>query len=115
MRVDAGALSLAVSRHVGEAYRGDRKAAEAAAVSRVAAALGAGERARWPATEARAFRSLAQVVARVPDLDRWTRDERAACVALMRAKGAADDAPYFRALATHRRLAEGMLAMLREH
>jgi hypothetical protein len=115
MRVDAGALSLAVSRHVGEMHRGDRKAAEAAAVRRVAAALGVGDRPRWPAAEARAFRSLAQVVARVPDLDRWTRDERDACVALMRAKGAADDAPYFRALATHRRLAEGMLAILREH
>ena len=96
-------------------HRGDRKAAEATAVRRVAAALGVGDRARWPAAEARAFRSLAQVVARVPDLDHWTRDERDACVALMRAKGAADDAPYFRALATHRRLAEGMLAMLGEH
>jgi len=115
MRVDAGALSLAVSRHVGEAHRGDRLAAEATAVRRVAAALGAVDRARWPAAEARAFRSLAQVVARVPDLERWTRDERDACVALMRAKGAADDAPYFRALAAHRRLAEGMLAILREH
>ncbi len=114
MRVDAGALSLAVSRHVGEAHRGDRKAAAAAAVRRVAAALGVGDRAGWPAAEARAFRSLAQVVARVPDLDRWTRDERAACVALMRAKGAADDAPYFRALVAHRRLAEGMLAILRD-
>ena len=114
MRVDAGALSLAMSRHVGEAHRGDRKAAEATAVSRVAAALGAGDRARWPAAEARAFRSLAQVVARVPDLGRWTRAERAACVALMRAKGAADDAPYFRALAAHRRLAEGMLAIVCE-
>ena len=66
-----------------------------------------GDRTRWPAAEARAFRSLAQVVARVPDLDRWTRDERAACVALMRAKGAADDAPVLprarRASPTRRR------------
>jgi hypothetical protein len=115
MRVDAGALSLEVSRHVGEAHRGDRRAAAAAAVRRVVAALGVGDRAGWPAAEARAFRSLAQVVARIPDLDAWTRDQRAACVALMRAKGAADDAPYFRALVAHRRLAEGLLAVLRGH
>ena len=114
MRVDAGTLSLAMSRHVAEAYRGDRRAAAAAAVAHVAAALGAGDLRRWPAAEARAFRSLAQVVARVPDLDRWTLDERAACLALMRAKGADDDAPYFRALVAHRRLAEGLLAIVRE-
>jgi hypothetical protein len=115
MRVDAGALSTAMSRYVGDAYRGDRKAAEAAAVKRVAGVLGATDVMRWPAAEARAFRSLAQVVARIPDLDGWTHDERAACLALMRAKGAADDAPYFRALAVHRRLAEGMLGILRRH
>jgi hypothetical protein len=114
MRVDAGDLSRAASRHVGDAHRGDRRAAATTAVRRVAAALGAGDPSRWPAAEARAFRSLAQVIARVPDLDRWTREERAACLALMRAKGAADDAPYFRALVAHRRLAEGMLAILRE-
>jgi len=113
MRIDAGALSLAVSRHVALAHRGDRRAAEAAAVQRAADALGADDHAGWPAAEARAFRSLAQVVARVPDLDRWTAAERARCVALMRAKGAADDAPYFRALVAHRRLAEGMLAIVR--
>jgi len=113
MQVDAGALSLAVSHHVAHRHGGDRRAAESAAMKRAADALGAGDRGGWPAAEARAFRSLAQVVALVPDLDRWTAAERAACVALMRAKGAADDAPYFRALAAHRRLAEGMLAIVR--
>jgi hypothetical protein len=113
MRVDAGALSLEASRHAGEAYAGDRGAAQAAAVERVATALGAGDLALWPAAEARAFRSLALVVARIPDLDRWTYAERAACLDLMRAKGAADDAPYFRALAAHPRLAEGLHAIVR--
>lgn len=113
MRIDAGELSLAVSRHVADAYAGDRRAAEAAAIERTERVLGARDWPRWPAAEARAFRSLAQVVALVPDLDRWTHDERAACIALMRAKGADDDAPFFRALAAHRRLAEGLLAILR--
>jgi hypothetical protein len=103
-RCEPADLSFAVSQWTRRAHGGDRKAAAKDAVARVSAALGVTDLAGWPRAEQDAFRSLALVIGLIPDLARWNEREREACVALMRAKGAPEDAAYFRALAAHPRL-----------
>ncbi len=97
-------LSTAVARWIVDAHGGDRRKAQAAALARVGAALGAAPGPGWTTAERAAYRSLALLVGLVDDLDRWSAADKAACVALMRAKGAPDDAPFFAALARHPRL-----------
>ncbi len=103
-RCEPAELSFAVSQWTRKAHGGDRKAAAKDAVARVKAALGVRDLAEWPSAERDAFCSLALVIGLIPDLARWTERERETCVAVMRAKGAPDDAPHFRALAAHPRL-----------
>lgn len=103
-RCEAAQLSFAVSAWIAAAHRGDRDAAMKDAARRVKAAFGVDDAARWPPAERDAFDSLSLVVAQIPDLESWAADERKACVALMRAKGAPDDSAYFRALVGHPRL-----------
>lgn len=110
-RVEATDLSCAVSRRIAEAHGADRDAAQRVALDRVRAALGVQDDDRWPEDERAAFASLALLVALVEDLAAWSDADKANCIALMRAKGAADDAPYFRALASHPRLPEALLAL----
>ncbi len=104
LRVEPARLSTAVARWIVDAHGGDRRKAQAAALARVGAALGAAPGPGWTTGERAAYRSLALLVGLVDDLDRWSAADKAACVALMRAKGAPDDAPFFAALARHPRL-----------
>lgn len=113
LAVDAGDLAVAVSRHIVRSHGGDRDAAQRAALAQVRAALDVRDDGGWPPGERAAFASLALALACVADLATWRDAEKAACVALMRAKGAADDAPYFRALAGHARLPAALLAIVR--
>lgn len=93
---DPAALSRAVTRYVADCHRGDRAAAESAALRRVRLALDlppaapAGDGARH------ALAALAPLLALVPDLARWPAGARRAVVALVRAKG--DDEFRFHAL-----------------
>ena len=114
-RVDAGHLAFAVSRWIARAHAGDRDAAQRDALGRVRAALDVREDAGWPAGERASFRSLALVLGLVHDLAQWSAADKAACVALMRAKGADDDRAYFLQLAAHPRvpLALARIAKLR--
>lgn len=100
-RVEPAELSIAVSHWIATVHAGDRHAAADDAHARACAALGvSGERA-WPLAERESFRSLALVVGLIDGVDRWSKADKAACIALMRAKGADDDRPYFLQLAGH--------------
>ncbi len=97
-------LAHAVSGWIARAHRGDRARAEAAALATVTAALGIADREGWRDDEEAALRTLAPLFAALPDLAHWPARDRAAAVALIRAKGAPDDAAWFVRLGRHRRL-----------
>jgi hypothetical protein len=103
-RAETAEISLAVSRWIASEHRGDRATANRAAMARVTAALGVTGWRRWPREERESFASLALALALIPDLAEWSSGDRAAAVEVMRAKGRADDAPYFRMLVAHPRL-----------
>jgi hypothetical protein len=113
-KVEPGDLALAATRWIAHAHAGDRRAAQRAAARHVAEALGVTGDAGWPAAERASFRSLALLLAQVDGLAAWSEADKAACVAILRAKGADDDAPFFRGLAAHARLPAALLALARK-
>ncbi len=102
--VPGSRLAALVTAHITRVFGGDRRAANADAVARVARALAATDRGRWAPPERRAFERLATVIGLIPDLARWPAYERARLRDLMRAKGAASEARYVALLDGHRRL-----------
>ncbi len=108
IRCDPADLSLAVTRWIGERFRGDRRAAEQAAGEKVAGALGASGIEGWPEPERRSFRSLCLLLAMVPDLDQWPAADRRKAIAIMRAKGMTDERVYLERMRAHQRFREAM-------
>jgi len=111
--LEAGNLAFAASRWIARVHAGDREAAQRDAFERVRAALEVRDDEHWPEAERAAFRSLALLVAQIDDLARWSAADKAACVVLMRAKGAADDRRYFLGLAAHPRLPAALARIAR--
>lgn len=74
-----------------------RAAAERQLAKKLAANLGVGSMKSWPAAERRAFTTLAPAVSIVPDLASWSRAERRALIAMIRAKGHAQESDFARA------------------
>lgn len=107
---EPNALSESVTAWIGERFGGDRDRAERAATRIVGAALGARRTDRWPASERRAFVSLAVLLALVPDLPRWPAADKRGLVALMRAKGR-DEFRFHDLAARHARFSAAMVAL----
>ena len=108
----AARLAGLVTADIARRFDGDRAAAQRAAVSAAAAALGAADRQGWPRDERRAFEHLAMLVALIPDLGRWPAADRRRLVQLMRAKGGPHEARYVRLVGAHRRLIESLRALV---
>jgi hypothetical protein len=103
-------LGLAVNRRMRERSGGDAARHRERAKRRVAVALGrSGVRRRG--LEAKAFEDFALVLDLVPDLARWTRDEKRSIEAIVRAKAASSEKTYLRRLLAHRRLRRALIAL----
>lgn len=96
-------LGLAVGRRMAERFDGDDKKMRRASVSAVEQALGV-KTAAWKGLERQAFENLALVLALIPNLSRWTKDEKDAVVRIIQAKVGADEARYLRLLQKHQKL-----------
>jgi len=112
--VSGSRLAALVTGHITRAFDGDRRAATADAAARVARALGVRDWRRWPGAERRAFERLATVIGLIPDLARWSADERERLRRVMRAKGGVSEAAYLARLDAHRRLRESLHALVRD-
>jgi len=112
--VTGSRLAALVTSHITRGFDGDRRAATADAVARVARALGATGWRRWVPPERRAFERLATVIGLIPDLARWPARERERVRQLMRAKGGVSEARYLGLLDGHRRLRESLEVLTRE-
>lgn len=110
-RCDPADLSLAVTRWIGTYFGGDRTAGERAAVKMVSGALGVTGLEGWPEAERRSFRSLCLLLAMIPELDRWPAADRRKAIAIMRAKGMANERPYFDLIRRHRRFCEALVEL----
>lgn len=103
-------LGLAVERRMSERYSGDAEAMRASSMLEVARALGA-RLDEWSVDEVRAFSDWSLLLALVPDLARWSDDEKGALVSILRAKAGAEEMRYARLLRKHNRLREEIIKL----
>jgi hypothetical protein len=96
-------LVIAVSRRMSKEFGGDAGRIRRASVEKVSGALGINA-ARWNDDERRALENFSLLLALVPDLPRWTEEEKHALVRIIRAKASADELSYTRLLHKHQRL-----------
>ena len=112
-------LTLAVARRISRHHGGNSERARSESVKKVSGALGI-RAARWNADERRALENFSLLLALIPDLSSWTKDEKQSVVRLIRAKAGADELGYLRLLQKHERLRRefirlGSAKRLREH
>src|SRR5438270_1993547 len=96
-------LTLAVARRMSRLHDGDADEARRASVAEVSDALGINP-SRWNEDERRALENFSLLLALVPDLPRWTEEEKNSLARVIRAKAGADELAYLRLLRKHQRL-----------
>ncbi|HJU53974.1 MAG TPA: hypothetical protein VJ715_05360 [Pyrinomonadaceae bacterium] len=96
-------VGLAVNRRMAKEFDGDARKIRRASVERVERALGV-RSSGWKENERRAFDDLSLVLALIPDLNRWTDDEKKAVADIIRARAGADESRYLRLLQRHPKL-----------
>ncbi len=96
-------LCLAVQGRMAERFGGDGERMRRQVRRQVAEALGVIPE-QWGPAGQRAFDNLALVLSLIPDLEHWTEREKAAAVAVVRAKWGPDESRYLRLMQRHGRL-----------
>jgi hypothetical protein len=104
-------IGLAVQRRLvqqfGSGQFGGERKQRQALVTSVAHALGV-KPTDLSASEQRVFSDLALVLAMIPDLSRWSKDEKSAIRQIVRAKAGSDESRYVRLLQSHQKLRDGL-------
>jgi hypothetical protein len=103
-------IGLAVQRRMAREFDGDAGKIRDASVAEVTRALGATHE-RFNEDEQRALSNLSLPLALIPDLARWTREEKRALVRLVRAKAGRDELRYLRLLRRHARLRRAIISL----
>jgi hypothetical protein len=101
-------FALAVTRRMAREFGGNAEQIRRASEANVSRALGVDTR-RWSAAEREAFARFALVLDLVPDLSRWTKEEKQALVAIVRAKAGPRESRYLRLMQRHDRLRAAFL------
>jgi hypothetical protein len=101
-------VGLAVQRRMASRFGGDAVKIRGASQEQVALSLGLRMKDLKEA-ERRAFEDLALVLALIPDLARWTEDEKREVVRIVRAKAGADESRYVRLLLRHTKLRDAVI------
>jgi hypothetical protein len=103
-------LGLAVNRRMAREFGGDAQSIKTVSTRRVARRLGVSVRG-WSPLETTAFENWALMLDLVPDLSRWSRQEKEATLAIVRAKAGREERRYLRLMQRHTRLREAMLKL----
>ncbi|OLE55284.1 MAG: hypothetical protein AUG51_03955 [Acidobacteria bacterium 13_1_20CM_3_53_8] len=96
-------LGLAAQRRMAQKFDSDSLKFRRASVERVADSLGLRVES-FREDERRAFSDWSLMLALIPDIERWTTDEKMAVLNIIRAKAGRDEARYIRLMQKHERL-----------
>ncbi|HEX9147951.1 MAG TPA: hypothetical protein VF958_02195, partial [Thermoanaerobaculia bacterium] len=102
-------VGLAVQRRMRRRYGGDAGRARREAATRVARALGMNVPRR--PEERKAFTDLALALDLIPDIARWTREEKSALARITRAKAGREEVAYLRGLQRHEKLRAALIRL----
>jgi len=100
-------IGLAVQRLLVQRSGGSEQKRRQTLVTSVAHALGVKPK-DFSASESRVFSDLALVLAMIPDLSRWSKEEKSAIRQIVRAKAGTDELRYVRRLQSHQKLRDGV-------
>ncbi len=96
-------LGLAVQRRMAEHFNGDEQKLRQASADQVARMLGF-RIVEWNEAERRAFSDFALMLALIPNLSRWSKEDKRAIAHIIRAKAGEEEYKYVRLLQTHSKL-----------
>jgi hypothetical protein len=102
-------VGLAVQRRMRRRYGGDSGRARREAATRVARALGMNVPRR--PEERKAFTDLALALDLIPDIARWTLEEKRALARITRAKAGREEIAYLRGLQRHEKLRAALIRL----
>jgi len=103
-------LGLRVNRRMAREFGGDSGCIRKASVGSVSRALGV-QPERWSSQEQQAFENWALVLALIPDLARWTAEEKRDLVEILHAKSSLNEMRYLRLTQQHPRLRRELLRL----
>ena len=103
-------IGLRVDRVMAREYGGDSGRTRRTSTEKVARALGVSV-SQWSGIEQKAFENWALVLALIPDLARWTAEEKADVLRIIRAKASRDEMRYLRLTRRHGRLRRELLRL----
>jgi hypothetical protein len=96
-------LGLLINRRMARAFDGDSQKIRRASTAAVTRALGINSD-RWTPDEQQSLENWALVLALIPDLACWSREEKQNVIKIIRAKSARSEMPYLRQTQNHVRL-----------
>jgi hypothetical protein len=103
-------LGLRINRRMASKFNGDSQKIRKASTAAVTQTLKINP-ARWTPTQKQALETWSLVLAQIPDLTRWTPQEKHQLIKIIRAKSAPNEMPYLRQTQHHPRLREALLRL----
>ena len=103
-------LGLSVNRRMAREFGGESGRIREASTRSVARNLGV-QPSKWGALERASFENFALMLALVPELSSWTREEKETLVQVIRAKAARNEMRYLHRMQRHDRLREALLKL----
>ena len=103
-------LGLLVNRRMGRDFRGDSGSIRRASVVAVSRALEI-NLSRWSVTERKAFENWSLVLALIPNLRRWTPQQKTDAAKVIRAQAGRNEMSYLHLTQRHPRLREELLRL----
>ena len=103
-------LALRVNERMGREFNGDAAAIRKASLKQVTRSLRL-EPSRWTPAELRCLENWSLVLARIPGLARWSRQEKEGIIEIIRAQAGANEMRYLRLTRRHPRLREELLRL----
>jgi hypothetical protein len=103
-------LGLRINQCMARDFKGDSQKIRQASTATVTRALRINP-ARWTPTQKQALENWSLVLAQIPNLPRWTPEERHQLTKIIRAKSASTEMPYLDQTQRHPRLREALLRL----
>jgi hypothetical protein len=103
-------LALRTNRRMAQHFNGDHQKIRHASTATVTKALNINP-TRWTIIEKQALENWSLVLAQIPDLTRWTPQEKQNVVKIIRAKAARNEMPYLHQTQKHPRLREALIRL----
>jgi hypothetical protein len=103
-------LGLRINRRMSREFNGDSQKIRQASTATITKALRINS-SSWTPAQKQSLENWSVVLAQIPNLSRWTREEKRKLVRIIQAKSAPTEIPYLRQTQHHPRLREALLRL----